>query len=72
MTDKELMVELTAKDIVAYLMDDYQLDMPSALRTLYRSKTFEKLEDARTGFCYQSPAYVYHHLKGELNTKSNN
>lgn len=66
MTDKELMVELTTKDIISFLMEDRKWDLQTALRTFYSSKTFESLEDERTGLYYKSPAYVYNYMQKEL------
>ena len=44
------------------------MDMKEALRTLYTSDTYTKLQDPKTGLYFQSPQYVYAFLKNELQT----
>ena len=44
------------------------MDENTALRTLYNSDTFAKLEDPKTHLYYQSSLYVYDFLKNELLT----
>lgn len=57
-----------SKDLVLLLMEDFELDMKTALRTLYTSDTYAKLQDTRTGLYFQSPRYVYDFLKNEIKT----
>ena len=61
-------IEGIAKDIVLLLMKDFDMDMKEALRTLYTSDTYTKLQDPKTGLYFQSPQYVYAFLKNELQT----
>lgn len=55
-------------DLVEFLMKDYNLDITSALTTLYDSDTYSKLNDPLTGLYFQSSRYVYSFLKNELRT----
>lgn len=59
MTKESFMIEEISKEIVLLLMDEYQMDMNEALRTLYTSDTYLRLIDLDTGLYVQSTAYVY-------------
>lgn len=60
------MMEYTTQDLVAFLMEDYQLPINDAMDRVYSSKTFEKLADVETGLYLQGSAYVYEWLNAEL------
>lgn len=45
MNKKTLLIEGITKDIVAYLMQDNHMDLPSAVSLFHNSETFEKLSD---------------------------
>ena len=66
--EKEYMIESMSKDLVLLLMERHNMDAETALRTLYNSDTYAKLEDERTHLYYQSSLYVYDFLKNELLT----
>lgn len=66
MTDQQLLIEGITKELIAYLMEDYHLDLHTALRRLYNPDTFAKLLDERTGLYIQSSGYVYDFLQQEL------
>lgn len=68
MRDADYLIECMSKDLVLLLMEDFELDMKTALRTLYTSDTYAKLQDTRTGLFFQSPRYVYDFLKNEIKT----
>lgn len=68
MTKESFMIEEISKEIVLLLMDEYQMDMNEALRTLYTSDTYLRLIDLDTGLYVQSTAYVYEYLEKELTT----
>lgn len=57
-----------ASDIVQFLMKDYNLDIQTALRTLYDSDTYSKINDPSTGLYFQGSRYVYSYLQNELKT----
>ena len=50
--------------ITGFLIEDFQLDIPSALNIVYTSDTFRALSDKET----QSPSYIYEWLKREFLT----
>ena len=60
------LIEGITKDIIAYLMEDNQMDISSAISLFYNSETFAKLSDESTGLYIESSAYVYEILKGEM------
>ena len=69
MMEKEsFMVEEITKELVILLMDEHNLTMRDALRTLYTSDTYSKLCELKTGLYTQSTAYVYEYLETELKT----
>ena len=66
MSDSEYLIENIAKDIILLLMEDFNMDMKTALHTLYTSDTYTKLQDTKTGLYFQSTRYVYDFLKNEI------
>lgn len=73
MTNKALyLIEGITKDIITYLMQDYNINLSSAINIFYSSKTFEKLSDESTSLYIESSAYVYEILKTELGLKNSN
>lgn len=66
MKEKDYMIEGLVKDLAVFLIQDFRMSMEEALRTLYNSDTFAKMEDENTGLYYQSSRYVYDFLKNEL------
>lgn len=66
--EKDYMIEAMTKDLVLLLIQRHGMDEDTALRTLYNSDTFAKLEDPKTHLYYQSSLYVYDFLKNELLT----
>lgn len=68
MTKETFMIEEISKEIVLLLMEEHQLDIAEALRTLYTSDTYLRLINLNTGLYTQSTAYVYEYLEKELTT----
>ncbi|MFV0587547.1 hypothetical protein [Bacteroides reticulotermitis] len=62
----QYLIEGITKDIVAYLMEDNDMDLSTAISLFHNSETFEKLSDEETGLYIESSAYVYEILKTEL------
>lgn len=62
----QYLVEGITKDIITYLMQDNEYDLPTALKEFYNSETFAKLSDEATGLYVESSSYVYEILKVEL------
>lgn len=62
----QYLTEGITKDIIAWLMEENHLDLPSAIHLFYNSKTFEKLLDESTGLYVESSAYVYEIFKSEI------
>lgn len=68
MNKETFMIEDISKDIILLLMEEHQMDIHEALRTLYTSDTYSKLITLSTGLFSQSTAYVYEFLEKELTT----
>ena len=49
-------------------MERHGMDADTALRTIYNSDTYAKLEDVNTHLYYQSSLYIYDFLKNEIQT----
>jgi hypothetical protein len=62
----QYLVNGIATDIIAYLMEDDDMNMPEAIVLFYNSETFEKLSNEATGLYIESSAYVYEILKSEM------
>lgn len=68
MSTKEYLVQSIVSQMVIYLMDEFRWDMITAMKAIYHSELFRKLDDAEIGLYTQSPKYVYCYLKKELLT----
>ena len=64
----EYMVEIIVKDLTLLLMERHGMDTEIALRTIYNSDTYAKLEDVKTHLYYQSSLYIYDFLENEILT----
>ena len=60
------LVEGITKDVILYMMEDFNLDFEDALSQFYNSETFAKLSDEKTGLYVESSAYIYEIFKGEM------
>ncbi|MGE4569510.1 MAG: hypothetical protein AB7C90_10075, partial [Bacteroidales bacterium] len=54
------------KDIILYLMQEFEMNLPEALSLFHNSGTFEKLSNPSTGLYIESSAYLYEMLKSEI------
>ncbi len=66
MNKKEQLMEYNTQDIVAFLVEDYDLNVDEAMHKFYTSETYEKLTDEETGLYLQGAAYIYDIFKQEL------
>lgn len=66
--DKQFMIECLTSDMIQILVEDRGISMPEAMDLLYNSKTYEKIEDERTGLYYQGAVYVMEFLNEELSS----
>lgn len=66
MSDSDYLIENIAKDIILLLMEDFNMDMKTALHTLYTSDTYTKLQDTKTGLIFRVHAMFYDFLKNEI------
>lgn len=66
----DLVVEMITNQLVSFLIEDYKLSLLDAMDKVYKSQTFEKLQDKGTGLYLRSAAYTYEYLKKELNAAS--
>ena len=59
------LVNASIDQMIKYLIEDFHLDITSAMNIVYSSQTLELLQNKRTGLYEQSPAYVSHLLNQE-------
>ena len=62
----QYLIEGITKDIVAYLMEDSECDLPTALTQFHNSETSAKLSNEESGLYIESSAYVYELFKDEM------
>ena len=65
MNKQTQLMEYVTQDVVAYLVEDYKIDMVKAMYLFYTSKVYEKLLDEDTGLYFESSAYIYDLFKSE-------
>ncbi len=66
MSDFQYMVECTTRDVISLLMERNSMQMAEALDKVYDSRTYENLQNEKSGLYIQSPEYVYEELMHEL------
>lgn len=68
--DKEIdhLIASIVDKMTQYLMEDFKLDIISALNVIYNSKVYEVIQDKNNELYVQSPAYIYELLKKEYLT----
>ena len=63
---KDFLVNHIVDRLTEYLVIDNSLELADALKTVYQSKTYQRLQDVDGGLYVQSPSYVYELLQKEL------
>lgn len=66
---KSFLINHTVDRLTAFLVQDFNLDLASALKIVYESDLYNKLQDPEIGLYAQSPAYIYELLKQERSNK---
>lgn len=62
----DFLINRIVDQMTVCFIQDYDVDLPTALKVVYGSKLYEKLLDIEGGLYAQSPGYVYELLKEEL------
>lgn len=70
MNKKEILIELITQELVEFIMTDRSLEIDKAMKILYESDLFGKLQDTETGLYLEGSAYVYGILDDELQKKA--
>lgn len=68
MADKAVfgwLVDSITKEIAGFIVEDEHVEYDEALRRVYSSKLYEKLNDPETGLYREGAAYVYQHYQEE-------
>ncbi len=66
--DMQFQIECLAAELAEMLIQEYGWDIRHALDELYKSATFEKLNDPECGLYYQGAVYIFQFLKSEIET----
>lgn len=56
---REFLVNHIVDKLTDFLVKDYSMDLPSALKKIYESKIYSKLQDKELALYEQSPSYIY-------------
>lgn len=64
----QFQIECLSTELVEMLMEEYDWDIRRTLDELYKSQTFEKINDPLCGLYYQGAVYVFQFLKNEMET----
>ena len=59
MDKKMQLIEFITQDIIAFIVEDRQMEMTDAMHDFYTSETYDKLNDEETGLYLEGSAYVY-------------
>lgn len=62
---KDFLVNHIVDRLTEYLVVDHNLELADALKIVYHSKTYQRLQDVDGGLYIQSPSYVYELLQKE-------
>jgi hypothetical protein len=60
------MIETLTREMIARLMEERSMTMREAMDIVYKSKTYDALNNTKTGLYFQSPAYLYDSLENVL------
>ena len=63
---KDFLVNHIVDRLTEFLVVDHSLELADALKIVYQSKTYQRLQDVDGGLYVQSPSYVYELLQKEL------
>jgi hypothetical protein len=63
---QEYLMEGITADIIYFLTEEEKLPVKEAMRTVFYSVLYEKLNDPETGLYQESSAYNYELLKDEI------
>ena len=66
MNKKKYLIEYIIQDVIAFIIEDKNIELEDAMNQFYNSTVFEKLQDIETGLYLESSAYVYDMLKNEI------
>lgn len=67
MNDIEKMKELQSELVIKYLMEDKKIQLGTAAKTWYNSRTKKILQDSSKDYSYVAPTRCYDELLMELN-----
>jgi hypothetical protein len=65
--EQDLLIQRLAVNLVNILVDEHKKTIEQALSIVYKSITFEKICDVKTGLYRESVGYNYDILHDELN-----
>ena len=63
---RNFLVNYAVDQLTAFLMEDLQIKLGSALEIIYSSRIYDLLQDQSAGLTTESPSYIYELLKKEI------
>ncbi|MFI3213042.1 MAG: hypothetical protein R3Y24_06830 [Eubacteriales bacterium] len=66
MDKRDQLIEFIIQDIIVFITENRKVEFDTAMRMLYTSETFLKLQDRETGLYVESSSYVYELFREEL------
>jgi len=70
--EQKYLFEAATTDLSARVMDEERVSLQQALRIVYGSRLYEKLQNPATGLYREGPVYLYDMLCEERGTKREN
>lgn len=63
---RDFLVSHIVDRLTEFLVIDHDMEITDALKIVYQSKTYQRLQDEDGGLYSQSPSYIYELLQREL------
>lgn len=63
---KDFLTNRIVDKLTEFIVEDYNIELSSALKIVYRSEVYRLLQDSEGGLYSQSPSYVYELLRPEI------
>ena len=66
--DIQFQIECLTTELIELLMEEYGWDIQKSFDELFKSQTYERLNNPKCGLYYQGAVYIFDYLKTEIET----
>lgn len=66
--DIQFQIECLTTELTELLMEEYGWDIQKSLDELFKSRTYERLNNPKCRLYYQGAVYIFDYLKTEIET----